>query len=214
MSVDVEVLSKSFTPLLIAEIERVKAGRRSGWNDEGTFTKLLLEEARQLTYRLAAGWLQPDPDKVLEYLTQFPEALQALGYQSQGTLAEVIARTVEGCLADRLFTDEHRKIVIDQWNDVGLDDLMSFVEEFACKLEIITVIDVSKFDGVESVEDLKRLQSLLRMMKSTARNKDDPATFADIERRDEEYQEFVDYIISGDIDLEELKARRGATPAI
>ncbi len=207
MLVDLDALTKDFGTYIDREIVRIKGGHRHVWNDCGTFTKLLMNEVVPLAYRFAGQFVTLDPAHAMEYLAAYPEAL-AKTTSTNEDLARVIVDTVQSVIADRLATaTEIRKIVLDQWAEVTLADLMAFTDDYMAKVRAATQRAVSPYAPVEDIKGLEELGTYLGELGYYFPESDDPI-WADLERRNNGYLEFILLVCSGELEFEALKMQR------
>lgn len=207
---NVTKLATGFSAVLTAEIARVAAGRRHEWDGNGVFTKLMLPEAQRLTVRYMAE-ANIDPAFAMTLVAKYPEALDSKVVRTGVTVAQAMVDAAELIIAKEIFTEEHEKIVIDQWDLVTFDQLLDFTRTFAEKMYKGGIILVTHRDQINDLSDLDAIHSALYQLEQAAYDEDEDR-FGNMHREAEEYLHFIELVQKGKIDFEVVAKR--VSPAL
>lgn len=202
---DIPVLIKvQFAAALHYEIERVTNGAKSDWEGNGLHKRLLLEEARKLVRTKAHTFesLKLDPEKAQAYLVDYPEALERQTFPVWVPLKRAIVDAVEQVILDRVFDQEHKAIVIQQWNKTRAEDVLKFVVEAASKYKRLTGRTIGYRSVADTPDDLEALAATVFELREGFYNENMDYEHLDEVRRADEYLEFLEFVKAGEISLD------------
>lgn len=207
---DLPLLIKvQFTAALHYEIERVKKGAKSDWEGNGLHKRLLMEEARKLVRSKAHTFesLKLDQEKAQAYLVDYPEALERLTFSSPVPLKRAILDAVEQVILDRVFDQEHKAIVIQQWDKTSAEDVLAYVVEAASKYKRLTGRSTDYRDVIATPDDLEALAATVFELREAFHNENMDDQCLDEVRRADEFLEFFEIVKSGEIAVDTVLSR-------
>lgn len=208
--IDIGSLERQFAAIVEKEIAAVKAGRRSGYGEFGTHEKLCMWELSTLSRQMVFAQLELDSKSALEYLQQFPSALGERGLGgNQQTVADTITDAIKVIVAHEISKNEGiRQMVLDQWKDVRLEDIRTFVEKSLSNIFGNAISPSVDWRPMETPDHLHNTIKVISTLTNFVEEQLDD-DHADFTRRAEEHCSFLEHVIAGEVSFDDLRARDG-----
>jgi hypothetical protein len=205
-------VSTEFTDILCREIDRIKKGGKWEWDGNGLHTKLMMDEARKLVRGKAYQFksLSLDQANAMTILAQYPEALERMTFASAKPLSQAIVHAVEEVILDQVFTDEHKAIVLQQWNGTRTADVLPFIVEAALKYKRVTDRTIDHLGSVATADDLESMAATVFELREGFHNANMDDDYSDEVRRADEYLEFFEFVKAGEIAVDAVLGQENA----
>lgn len=165
---------------------------------------MLLGEGKRLVRRQAHVFekLTLDPDQATAYLAAYPEALERMTFSTSKPLKEAIVDAVEQVILDQVFDQDHKAIILQQWESTRAEEIVAFVAEAAAKYKKLTGRDINFRDVIETERDLDALAAAVFEVYEGFNDDNMDYEYMEEARRAVEYMEFLGFVKSGDISMD------------